>query len=194
MRELRFGDVTVTLANRVPDALPAIVARLAGVETVAVRVRHRCALCGGDDHGQPLVTIDGAASVPISRSRCGDWEAVAVARSGLVGVDIESIGRVGAHPVEDVLLHPAEARALAEVAGADRDRRLAELWVAKEALLKATGHGLSIDLRAIRLENVENGAGSLEPAEAPDAVGRAVLDAFVVDDDVIGAVATIAAI
>ena len=63
--------------------------------------------------------------------------------NGPVGVDVERLDAFRAHEVADVLLHPAETVATTE--------EVATTWVRKEALLKAWGHGLTVDARTIRL-------------------------------------------
>ena len=67
---------------------------------------------------------------------------VAVTRLGPVGVDAEVESAVAFAGFDAVALAPGEQRA---VAGLADDRRLAgraQLWARKEAVLKATGHGL----------------------------------------------------
>ena len=85
-----------------------------------VRIVRACRSCGSDRHGKPQVVVpSGAPTVHLSLSRSGGRAVVAVTDAGPVGVDLE--------------------RALAETS----DDLVA--WVRVESLLKATGHGLTID-------------------------------------------------
>jgi 4'-phosphopantetheinyl transferase len=67
--------------------------------------------------------------------------AVAVADSPC-GVDVEDVAAVARSPVAAVLLAPAERDPTGTASSA---ARLARTWVRKEAVLKATGHGLAVD-------------------------------------------------
>jgi 4'-phosphopantetheinyl transferase len=140
---------------------------------------HLCPSCGSTAHGRPLVQ-----NGFISLSHSGDLTAVARSDAAPVGIDIESIARITAHPVADALLHPSEAAEFASLDPAARPRHLAELWTAKEAILKATGLGLTVDLRELALEE-----GEL--ATWPPGIGITTaprIHKFVVDADIVGAV------
>jgi hypothetical protein len=157
-------------------------------ERTALPISHLCPRCGSIEHGVPSIVGSGRS---VSLSRCVGFEVVATADVGPIGVDIESIGRIARHPVAAVLLHDSEAVAVAKLAPAIRDRRLAELWTAKEAILKATGWGLNVDLRLLALR----GAGdAIELVDWPEGIGLGAaprIRSFVLDADVVGAVAVL---
>ncbi|HET6151615.1 MAG TPA: 4'-phosphopantetheinyl transferase superfamily protein [Marmoricola sp.] len=91
-----------------------------------------CGQCGSDEHGRPWARADGR-DVPVSVSRAGEHLLTVIAPdAAAVGVDVELIDRE--FPL-DVLLAPGESAATADDA--------ARLWVAKEAILKAQGTGLT---------------------------------------------------
>ncbi|HEY0412611.1 MAG TPA: 4'-phosphopantetheinyl transferase superfamily protein [Allosphingosinicella sp.] len=92
--------------------------------------------------------------------------AVAVARGLDVGVDVEAALRAPDEATfEGMVLAPEEA---AELAGcADRPARLMRLWVAKEAVAKAIGMGLSLPPREIVLEGAEPRLAALPEAHGP---------------------------
>ncbi len=119
------------------DALAA--AGLDGVD--AGTLVRRCRACGGTGHGKPEVPAALAAGWHVSVAHTATRLAVAVADAPC-GVDVEDVAAVGRAPVAAVLLAPEEARRGAD--GADAEA-LARVWVRKEALLKATGHGLAVE-------------------------------------------------
>ncbi|MHA7154006.1 4'-phosphopantetheinyl transferase family protein [Arthrobacter sp. TMN-50] len=117
------------LAARVLDTTPSRAAELP--------VTRSCRTCGSELHGKPAV--DG---VELSLSRSAGTLLVASAPAGSsVGADIER--------VPDAVFDGFDAYALStlercQLRPDDAESRL-RLWVAKEAVLKATGHGLSIE-------------------------------------------------
>ena len=111
----------------------------------AVSFGRICPRCGSDRHGRPYLRggagPDGVPAISISRTAA--VTVVVMSTNGPVGVDVERLDAFRAHEVADVLLHPAETVATTE--------EVATTWVRKEALLKAWGHGLTVDARTIRL-------------------------------------------
>lgn len=118
--------------------LRATVSELSGTPAKQVLVVHRCRFCGGP-HGRPELPGSGLHG---SISHAGQRVCVAVTGAGPVGVDIEPLA-----PVHPGLL--AEMTGPAERTGAAGDRDVLVLWTRKEAVLKATGEGLSTALTAV---------------------------------------------
>ena len=90
--------------------------------------------------------------------------AFAFSRVGPVGIDIEPSKRATELPeIADRVSTPAEASVMQQLDGPARARALLELWVRKEALLKAAGIGLERAMEsfdapvaaALRLEGLE---------------------------------------
>lgn len=130
------------------------VARSCDVNRNQVSLAVMCAVCGSDSHGRlHVLPIRDAATPYVSLSRADGVSIVAVTHSGPVGVDVECVDALSFAGFDAVALHPDEQ------AGTIEDR--ATTWVRKESLLKATGHGLSVDPRRIRLG---------EPGEPPHLV------------------------
>ena len=85
----------------------------------------------------------------VSLAHAGDRVLVAAARDWPVGVDVEPIEAVGFDGFAAVALTTGEARTIEALAGPERLRARAAAWVRKEAWLKASGAGLTVDPRGI---------------------------------------------
>lgn len=113
-----------------------VVARVLGRDPARVEI-------GRMASGMPMVA--GLPNVATSLSHTADFVAIAVARdAGMIGVDIEAIEHEALlNGLAGSVLHPRES---------DRGEALIDAWVRKEAVLKAIGSGLSIDMNAFGSE------------------------------------------
>ncbi|GEL94304.1 4'-phosphopantetheinyl transferase family protein [Cellulomonas composti] len=107
-----------------------------GVTARGLVLRQRCPGCGGDDHGVPTIAGHDGLAVSLSHTR-GYVAALAVvvgpgpdAGTPRVGVDVERAQAVPASAFSSAERHWVEASASPEHAATD-------LWVRKEALIKA---------------------------------------------------------
>jgi 4'-phosphopantetheinyl transferase len=99
------------------DDLARLVADFAQIDPHAVRIVRACRSCGSDAHGKPQVVAPSAVTpIHVSLSRSGGMTVVAVTDVGPVGIDVEAVQHEDLTP-----------------------------WVRTESLVKATGHGLTID-------------------------------------------------
>ncbi len=123
-----------------PTAADRLLADLVTWHVGAVlEIGRRCRRCGSARHGQPFVEDD---VVHVSLGRAPGLVLAAVSTAGPVGVDGEPAGRAGFPGFDDVAVHPQEG-----------SREPTRTWVRKEALLKATGWGLTVDPRRVRLDD-----------------------------------------
>ncbi|MGA8117947.1 MAG: 4'-phosphopantetheinyl transferase superfamily protein [Actinocatenispora sp.] len=122
----------------------ALGSRYLGRPPEKIEVARQCQLCDDPHHGRPfLVDADG---LEYSVSHSGTLVVIAYSRDCRVGLDTEQVDRrLDVATMKDRVLAPEEAR---EVTGSDAQRRAAflRLWTRKEAVLKLTGHGLSVPL------------------------------------------------
>jgi 4'-phosphopantetheinyl transferase len=110
-----------------------LVARMCDIDAGDVVVSRLCGRCGSSAHGRPYVSSPLESSPHVSLSRAGGMVIAAACDAGPVGIDIERVDAAGV---------PAP--------GEQNDPTV--LWVFKEALLKATGLGLSIDPDAVHID------------------------------------------
>ena len=124
------------------------------------RAALRAALCGWLDcengelsfaatgHGKPYALVDGApAAIHFNVSHGGAHGLIALAPAGRLGVDVEE--RVPRRDLDGLIgsvLGPGEQRELAAADGRRKLHRFYHLWTIKEALLKALGTGMSMDM------------------------------------------------
>lgn len=100
------------------------------------------------EHGKP--SLPGGPRFSLSHS--GERAVVAVCADRDVGVDVEALRPVGPGVAERVL----SDEELAGWRGAvDRDRFLLEVWTRKEAVVKATGEGITRSLRTLSYDGFE---------------------------------------
>jgi 4'-phosphopantetheinyl transferase len=110
-------------------------------------------------HGKPALTPDAGLGFNLSHS--GTTVAIALARNTELGVDVEEL-RSGVRTVNLArrFFDPQENRIVEGLPeGAVRDRAFFHFWTAKEAVLKATGSGLSVPVRTVVI--------SPDPDDAP---------------------------
>lgn len=96
-----------------------------------------------DDKGRPHLADP---RLHTSLSHADGRVALALTATGPVGIDLEPAARASAmHELEERVTHPGERAGLPAAPDA-RARALLELWVRKEALLKAAGIGLELEM------------------------------------------------
>jgi 4'-phosphopantetheinyl transferase len=151
-----------------------------GTNVDAVQIAAVCPRCGGD-HGAPTARVVGGA-LHLSLTRRSGLVVTAMSPDLAVGVDAERQGAV-TDEVRDLLCHPA----------ADPNANLTRTWVRKEAVLKATGHGLTVEPRQFAVRPHAESPGLL----AWEAPGDPTLPIWVRDLDLpapyVGSVAIVCA-
>lgn len=127
---------------RARSALRRILARYTGLAADALRIE-------ADALGKPRLAHPGAPAFNLSHT--DGLALVAVARTP-VGIDVERLRPLADAPgLAHRFLAPAEAAAVAARGAEARDAAFLRVWTRKEAVLKASGHGLALDTRAIEV-------------------------------------------
>jgi len=136
--------------------------------------------------GKPMLAEGGGLRFNLSHSQ--SLALIAVCDDAEVGVDIELLRPMpDAEALADTYFSAVERRALAALPPESRDRAFLCCWTRKEACLKATGMGLSVDTRSFEV-GVSPEAREVRIG-ADDGVARLALCSF---DDVQGALCAVA--
>jgi 4'-phosphopantetheinyl transferase len=166
-RRFRFPhDARRFLAMRA--ATRRVLARYLGADPRELRFDRTCKHCGAG-HGKPVlacpVEVGLQAGLDFSVSRSGSLGAVAAARGVTIGVDVESArAPIALDGLIRRVLTEDEVHEFRRTPSTRRHLAFLQRWTSKEAVLKATGHGLAIDPRSLVVA-VEPG-GALCLAEA----------------------------
>ncbi|RKS07973.1 4'-phosphopantetheinyl transferase [Nocardiopsis sp. Huas11] len=164
-------------------------ADLAGCPPEKVTFDLRCRSCedkeragarAGDEepHGKPHPSGP-AQGLEISVSHSGDWVALAVSEGPAVGIDVEGVSVTrDVEGLADYTLADVERQAWLRLPAVERAVAFFGYWARKEALLKATGLGLSGGLRRVAVSPPHAPARLLawEGGGGPDAVWLSDLD------------------
>ncbi|MFD1213000.1 4'-phosphopantetheinyl transferase family protein [Arthrobacter sp. GCM10027362] len=152
-------DAAAFLASR--TLLQLLAAHLLGVpaqQAAGLEVGRCCRSCGSTDHGKPRI-----AGLEVSLSRTRTLVLAAAAPAGTrLGADVELVPEAVFEGFDQTVLSPAEQRRAGGGPAGRRQRML--LWTAKEAALKATGHGLAVEPSLL---SVEDDAGTGRSAAVP---------------------------
>ena len=151
--------------------LRAAVAAQTGGTPREVVLDRTCPDCG-QQHGRPRLPPE--LGLHVSLAHAGERIAVALTPLGEVGVDVEQVP-VGGRFDRTLAEHTLTPTELTSVGTADEFMRL---WVRKEALLKATGHGMGVAMDRIEVTPPDRPPALLSwPLERPvDQVRMAVLN------------------
>ncbi len=102
----------------------------------------------GKPHGKPRVV---GSSLEVSVSHSGDWVVLAVTDGTPVGVDVEELRAAEVDGLAGVAFSPEELTTFETVSPSDRRGAFFTYWARKEAVLKATGKGMSVPMSQLTL-------------------------------------------
>ncbi len=113
-----------------------------------------------------LANHGGRSALRFNYSHTNGYVACAMARGTEIGVDMEEMAPLEELPgLLQFVLHPQESGGRGSGRLESPLDTFFRIWTAKEALLKATGHGLSVNLRQIELRDAQ--PQTLELVAAP---------------------------
>ncbi|OLF17776.1 4'-phosphopantetheinyl transferase family protein [Actinophytocola xanthii] len=126
----------------------AVAAQWLGTAPEEVALDASCYDCGRP-HGKPRVVAQGAPQVSISHS--GQWVALAVVAEVPVGVDVEEIRAAEVADLARISFSTAERTAFARLTEPEQRAAFFTYWARKEAVVKATGRGMSVAMSKFTL-------------------------------------------
>ena len=105
------------------------------------------------EFGKPLALLRGEpAEIGFNVSHSGSHGLIALSDERQVGVDVEELVTPnGLDSLIDSVLTPGEQSVIAATNLTDRTRDFLRLWTVKEALIKALGVGLSLDMSKVEV-------------------------------------------
>ena len=108
---------------------------------------------GAFEFGKPFAVLGGEmAPVSFSVSHSGDHGLIAYASEGWLGVDIEErAARADLDGLMEAALSPIEREELASGSEQQRLHGFLRLWTIKEAIIKAVGLGVAIDMAELEV-------------------------------------------
>jgi 4'-phosphopantetheinyl transferase len=142
-RFLRDGDALLYLTTHL--LARAVLGQHLAVPPSRVPLARTCR-CGDTTHGKPFVP---RAAVEFSISHAGARAVVALTEAGRVGVDVEHLGAPADAAMAEIMLTSHELQEWRALPSAARQPGLLTYWTRKEAVLKATGEGLTRPLTDI---------------------------------------------
>jgi 4'-phosphopantetheinyl transferase len=110
-----------------------------------ITIDSSCFDCG-KPHGKPAI-----AGLEVSVSHSGAWVALAVTDAAPVGVDVEEVRDAQVDDLAGIAFSAAELVAFKTVPAADRKGAFFTYWSRKEAVVKATGKGMSVPMSKLTL-------------------------------------------
>jgi 4'-phosphopantetheinyl transferase len=143
-------------------ALRRLLAAETGIDAPRIAIRT-------DENGRP--TLDGHdPDLDFNLTHSGALGAIAIARGGRVGIDIEWRGRMrGLGDIVADVMGPREAAMLASLDGDAFTRAFFTCWTRKEAIVKGLGVGIAYPLRTIDVPDIAM-HGPVRVEVAPDSV------------------------
>ncbi|WP_336324106.1 4'-phosphopantetheinyl transferase family protein [Streptomyces lavendofoliae] len=131
--------------------------------------RTPCPTCGSAAHGRPRI-VHPPTTLEVSLSRSGAYWLCAVSEGTRVGADIERLRPSYVPGLGAAVLSPHEQVYVAAAApGGGRSVAFTRCWTRKEAVVKASGVGISTDLKRVEVRPeltevlVRHGAAGFRP-------------------------------
>jgi 4'-phosphopantetheinyl transferase len=163
-------------------ALRAILSSYQDIPPESLLFTTTCTWCGDPSHGKPR--LQDAGGLDFNLTRAGSLALVAVAHDAQVGVDAEPLDRaVDWRAIARRALSQDERTQVEAAEPGSRDSLAGRLWCRKEAVAKATGLGLALNLKTWTARPDDGSrwlAASLDEMPEPVLVSdlEAVTDAF----------------
>jgi 4'-phosphopantetheinyl transferase len=134
-----------------------------GIAPSDVVLDSSCFDCG-KPHGKPRI-VDSTLEVSISHS--GDWVTLAMTEGAPVGVDVEEVRDAEVDSLAGICFSPVELETFKAMPEVVRRGAFFTYWARKEAVIKATGKGMSVAMSKLTLTGHDE-APRVVASEAPE--------------------------
>lgn len=124
-----------------------VAAAVLDVSPGSVTLDSSCFDCG-KPHGKPRIV---GSSLEVSVSHSGEWVVLAVAAGAPVGVDVEEVRGTDVDGLAGICFSPVELTVFQGLPSDERQGAFFTYWARKEAVLKATGKGMSVVMSKLTL-------------------------------------------
>jgi 4'-phosphopantetheinyl transferase len=156
-----------------------------------VPVTRTCPTCG-EEHGKPRLLRRNETTMEISVSHSGEWVVIGLSQQHPFGVDIEWIKReADLDGLVRMSLSEAEQQSWRSLPPEQQMRGFYRYWTRKEAIVKATGDGLTVPLQHVQVSPADQAPELLSWQERPEMVGRITCFPLELDEQTEGCVAVI---
>ncbi|MFD1424550.1 4'-phosphopantetheinyl transferase family protein [Laceyella tengchongensis] len=171
--------------------LRLLLAELLDTNPSDVPVTRACPSCG-EEHGKPRVVRPDELPIELSVSHSGKWVVLGISLLYPFGVDIERIDRDSdLDGMARMSLSEAEQAAWAALPPDQRIRGFYRYWTRKEAIVKATGDGLTVSLKQVQVNPADQAPKLLAWQDRPEMVGEITCYPLALDEHTEGCVAVI---
>jgi 4'-phosphopantetheinyl transferase len=133
-------------------ALRRVLGRYMSVEPDKLDLRQQlCHRCGMNDHGAPFIAAP-KTTIRYSLARSAQWWLIGISHTAAIGVDIECDIGAELSSAFDISLSPREREYLQKQPTETMQREtFLRCWARKEAVLKAAGIGIVVDLTQLEV-------------------------------------------
>ncbi|MDQ0176610.1 4'-phosphopantetheinyl transferase family protein [Bacillus chungangensis] len=126
-----------------------VLAHYTDLQPYELNIIRTCPQCG-KSHGKPRLVMHPDDHLQFNVSHSGNIVIMAVTVENPVGIDVEQIDpRLSAEELIKKVLSPSERQVLFQLPKEERVQHFYTYWTRKEAILKATGQGLTIPLEHV---------------------------------------------
>jgi 4'-phosphopantetheinyl transferase len=124
-----------------------VVAAELGIAPAKVALDSSCFDCG-KPHGKPRVV---GSTLEVSISHSGNWVVLAMTDGAPVGIDVEEVRDAEVEGLAGICFSPSELATFESIPTTDRRGAFFTYWARKEAVVKATGKGMSVSMSKLTL-------------------------------------------
>lgn len=109
-------------------------------------------------YGKPSITGSYSDEIRFNITHTDEYLAIAMTKGNEIGIDLEPIGALPLSPFPTHLFSKNELKRLETLESQEHCNEFAQLWTAKEAVVKCLGMGMNIDFSEIEIKRDKTGS------------------------------------